>query len=118
MTLKTSEWAQYSDVLGRQYNAFQLGWFPDYVDVENYVVPFYRLGYVPGERVQEREDRKPDQGSAGDEERIRTIRHLSPDPDARRAGRLDHSVLAGKHDRSRSAEHHGHSRNASMRRSS
>ena len=42
VTLKTSEWAQYSDVLGRQYNAFQLGWFPDYVDVENYVVPFYR----------------------------------------------------------------------------
>ena len=27
---------------GRQYNAFQLGWFPDYVDIENYVVPFYR----------------------------------------------------------------------------
>ena len=42
VTLKTAEWAQYSDVLGRQYNAFQLGWFPDYVDVENYVVPFYR----------------------------------------------------------------------------
>ena len=42
VTLKTSEWAQYSDVLGRQYNAFQLGWFPDYVDIENYVVPFYR----------------------------------------------------------------------------
>ncbi len=42
VTLKSSEWAQYSDVLGRQYNAFQLGWFPDYVDVENYIVPFYR----------------------------------------------------------------------------
>jgi peptide/nickel transport system substrate-binding protein len=42
VTLKSSEWAQYSDVLGRQYNAFQLGWFPDYVDIENYMVPFYR----------------------------------------------------------------------------
>jgi peptide/nickel transport system substrate-binding protein len=42
VTLKSTEWAQYSDALGRQYNAFQLGWFPDYVDVENYVVPFYR----------------------------------------------------------------------------
>jgi peptide/nickel transport system substrate-binding protein len=42
VSLKTAEWAQYSDALGRQYNAFQLGWFPDYVDVENYVVPFYR----------------------------------------------------------------------------
>jgi peptide/nickel transport system substrate-binding protein len=42
VTLKSTEWAQYSDALGRQYNAFQLGWFPDYIDVENYVVPFYR----------------------------------------------------------------------------
>jgi peptide/nickel transport system substrate-binding protein len=42
VTLKSTEWAQYSDALGRQYNAFQLGWFPDYPDVENYVVPFYR----------------------------------------------------------------------------
>jgi peptide/nickel transport system substrate-binding protein len=42
VTLKSSEWAQYSDALGRQYNGFQLGWFPDYPDVENYVVPFYR----------------------------------------------------------------------------
>jgi peptide/nickel transport system substrate-binding protein len=42
VTLKSTEWAQYSDALGRQYNAFQLGWFPDYPDVENYMVPFYR----------------------------------------------------------------------------
>lgn len=42
VTLKSTEWAQYSDALGRQYDAFQVGWFPDYPDVENYVVPFYR----------------------------------------------------------------------------
>ena len=42
ITLKSTEWAQYSDVLGRQYNAFQLGWYPDYADPENYLVPFYR----------------------------------------------------------------------------
>lgn len=42
VTLKSSEWAQYSSVLGTQYNIFQLGWFPDYPDAENYVVPFYR----------------------------------------------------------------------------
>jgi peptide/nickel transport system substrate-binding protein len=40
-TLKSAEWAQYSDALGRQYGAFQLGWFPDYVDSENYLLPFY-----------------------------------------------------------------------------
>ena len=42
MTLKSAEWAQYSAALGTQYNAFQLGWFPDYPDAENYIVPFYR----------------------------------------------------------------------------
>jgi peptide/nickel transport system substrate-binding protein len=41
VTLKSAEWAQYSDALGRQYGAFQLGWFPDYVDPENYLLPFY-----------------------------------------------------------------------------
>src|SRR5262249_12318163 len=25
-----------------QYNVYQLGWFPDYPDAENYLVPFYR----------------------------------------------------------------------------
>jgi len=42
VTLKSSEWAQYSGVLGNQYNVYQLGWFPDYPDAENYLVPFYR----------------------------------------------------------------------------
>ncbi|HSF60792.1 MAG TPA: ABC transporter substrate-binding protein [Gaiellaceae bacterium] len=44
VTLKTAEWAQYSSVLGNQYNAFQLGWFPDYADPENYVLSFYQDG--------------------------------------------------------------------------
>jgi peptide/nickel transport system substrate-binding protein len=42
VTLKSAEWAQYSAALGTQYDTFQLGWFPDYPDSENYVVPFYR----------------------------------------------------------------------------
>jgi peptide/nickel transport system substrate-binding protein len=41
VTLKSAEWAQYSDALGNQYGVFQLGWFPDYVDAENYLLPFY-----------------------------------------------------------------------------
>ena len=44
VTLKSSEWAQYSGVLGNQYNAYQLGWFPDYPDPENYVLSFYQAG--------------------------------------------------------------------------
>jgi peptide/nickel transport system substrate-binding protein len=44
VTLKSAEWAQYSDALGKNYNAFQLGWFPDYPDPENYVLSFYQDG--------------------------------------------------------------------------
>jgi peptide/nickel transport system substrate-binding protein len=44
VTLKSAEWAQYSDALGKQYGAFQLGWFPDYPDAENYLLPFYSTG--------------------------------------------------------------------------
>jgi peptide/nickel transport system substrate-binding protein len=42
VTLKSTEWAQYSAQPGKRYNAFQLGWFPDYVDGEDYIVPFYQ----------------------------------------------------------------------------
>jgi peptide/nickel transport system substrate-binding protein len=42
VTLKSAEWAQYSAQPGKRYNAFQLGWFPDYVDAEDYIVPFYQ----------------------------------------------------------------------------
>jgi peptide/nickel transport system substrate-binding protein len=44
VTLRSAEWAQYSSVLGNQYNAFQLGWFPDYPDTENYILSFYQAG--------------------------------------------------------------------------
>jgi peptide/nickel transport system substrate-binding protein len=44
VALKSSEWAQYSSVLGNQYTIFQLGWFPDYPDPENYLDSFYKPG--------------------------------------------------------------------------
>jgi len=42
VTLKSAEWATYSGEPGKRYNAFQLGWFPDYPDAEDYIVPFYQ----------------------------------------------------------------------------
>jgi peptide/nickel transport system substrate-binding protein len=42
VTLKTTEWSQYVSTLGRQYGAFQLGWFPDYPDADDYTVSFYQ----------------------------------------------------------------------------
>ena len=42
VTLKSAEWAQYSGALGKVYGAFQLGWFPDYPDADDYTVSFYQ----------------------------------------------------------------------------
>lgn len=42
VTLKSAEWAQYAGALGRTYGGFQLGWFPDYPDADDYTVSFYQ----------------------------------------------------------------------------
>ena len=65
VTLKSTEWAAYSAVFGAQYNVFQLGWFPDYPDSENYLVPFYRSDCFHGLRVQQPDDGGADQEGAG-----------------------------------------------------
>jgi peptide/nickel transport system substrate-binding protein len=42
VTLKSTEWQQYSEASSEdQYPVFQLGWFPDYPDADNYTTPFY-----------------------------------------------------------------------------
>ncbi|MPY99893.1 MAG: hypothetical protein GEU97_18255 [Actinophytocola sp.] len=42
---KSAEWAQYSSNMAPgptgQYPAFLLGWYPDYLDPDNYIQPFY-----------------------------------------------------------------------------
>lgn len=40
--LKSTEWVQYSkDRTSDVYPAYQLGWFPDYSDADNYLTPFF-----------------------------------------------------------------------------
>ena len=40
--LQTTEWVQYSkDRSSDVYPAYQLGWFPDYSDADNYLTPFF-----------------------------------------------------------------------------
>ncbi|MBL0886327.1 ABC transporter substrate-binding protein [Myceligenerans indicum] len=40
--LQTTEWVQYSeDRSSDVYPSYQLGWFPDYSDADNYVTPFF-----------------------------------------------------------------------------
>jgi peptide/nickel transport system substrate-binding protein len=42
VTLKSSEWTQYSEAaLTDKYPAFHFGWFPDYIDADNYTYSFY-----------------------------------------------------------------------------
>ncbi len=38
---KSAEWTQYQDLYKQNaYDVFQLGWFPDYLDADNYLAPF------------------------------------------------------------------------------
>jgi len=40
--LQTTEWVQYSEQrTADTYPAYQLGWFPDYSDADNYLTPFF-----------------------------------------------------------------------------
>lgn len=42
VTLKSTEWDQYVEAATTdQYPVFQVGWFPDYPDADNYTAPFY-----------------------------------------------------------------------------
>ncbi|WP_369141269.1 ABC transporter substrate-binding protein [Modestobacter versicolor] len=44
VNLQTTEWVQYSkDRTADVYPAYQLGWFPDYSDADNYLTPFFLL---------------------------------------------------------------------------
>jgi peptide/nickel transport system substrate-binding protein len=77
VTLNSAEWAQYSDALGKQYGAFQLGWFPDYVDAENYLLPFYdsKSNFTSNEYVSKQMDAtlKKEQGTKNLKTRIALI---------------------------------------------
>lgn len=42
VNLQSTEWVQYSkDRVADVYPAYQLGWFPDYSDADNYLTPFF-----------------------------------------------------------------------------
>ncbi|RXZ71226.1 ABC transporter substrate-binding protein [Agromyces albus] len=42
VNLQSTEWVQYSeDRVADLYSIFQMGWFPDYSDADNYLTPFF-----------------------------------------------------------------------------
>ncbi|MBN9325660.1 MAG: peptide ABC transporter substrate-binding protein, partial [Cellulomonas sp.] len=45
VNLQSTEWQQYSkDRTADVYPEYQLGWFPDYSDADNYLTPFFLQG--------------------------------------------------------------------------
>ncbi|MBI5161963.1 MAG: peptide ABC transporter substrate-binding protein [Micrococcales bacterium] len=52
--LASTEWVQYSkDRVKDVYPAYQLGWFPDYSDADNYLTPFFAEGNFLGNRYSD-----------------------------------------------------------------
>ena len=45
VNLQSTEWVQYcKDRITDVYPVYQLGWFPDYSDADNYLTPFFLTG--------------------------------------------------------------------------
>ena len=75
VTLKSSEWDQYSEaVTTDKYPVFQLGWFPDYPDADNYLAPFYgtETGYLNNHYANADIDRLINEERASTDQATRT----------------------------------------------
>lgn len=44
VNLQTTEWVTYAEERQTSYPSYQLGWFPDYSDADNYLTPFFLEG--------------------------------------------------------------------------
>jgi peptide/nickel transport system substrate-binding protein len=54
--LQTTEWVQYAkDRTSDVYPAYQLGWFPDYSDADNYLTPFFLTENFLGNHYENQE---------------------------------------------------------------
>ena len=100
--LKSAAWEQYkADYAAGAYHAWQLGWFPDFPDTDNYLSPFYATnnfigdGYGYSNKAVDdllaKEKSTAEPGGAGGE--------LQGDPGHRRRGRPADPAVAGQHDR-------------------
>ena len=77
VTTKSADWAaEYSDnTTTGAYSAYLLGWYPDYVDPDAYIDPFYSGSYIPyyeSEEMQELIGQELSQ-EIGSEERAQTF---------------------------------------------
>jgi peptide/nickel transport system substrate-binding protein len=71
--LKSTEWVQYAeDRTADVYPAYQLGWFPDYSDADNYLTPFFLTNNFLGNHFSDPQTEELILGQA-----------VEPDPEAR-----------------------------------
>ncbi len=56
VNLQSTEWVQYAqDRTADVYPAYQLGWFPDYSDADNYLTPFFAIDNFLGNHYENQE---------------------------------------------------------------
>jgi peptide/nickel transport system substrate-binding protein len=77
VTTQSADWAaEYSDnTTTGAYSAYLLGWYPDYVDPDIYIDPFYGGGYIPYYENEEMQEliRQQQSQEIGSEERTQTF---------------------------------------------
>ncbi len=93
VTLKSTEWNQYSEAaFTDKYPAYQLGWFPDYPDADNYTSPVLRQGQLPQHPLRQPGDGEAARGGEGEHRRRRAREGVRRDPADRSRGRADHPL--------------------------
>ena len=97
VTLKSTEWNQYSTAaFTDKYPTYQLGWFPDYPDADDYTVAVLPPGQLPEHPLRQPRDEQAAGRGEGLRRPGRADEGVRPDPEDRRRGRADDPDLAGR----------------------
>jgi peptide/nickel transport system substrate-binding protein len=80
VSLKSAEWTQYQDLYKQNaYDLFQLGWFPDFLDADNYLSPFFVDGGFYENNYSNQQVNQlvaKEQGTSNDATRQKTFQQL------------------------------------------
>ena len=102
VSLESTEWNQYSEAaFTDKYPIYQLGWFPDYPDADDYVGNFYSETSFLNIHYDNPEMTEAPRRGEGVDRRRRPRGGVRPDPADRRRGRADDPDLGGRSGRRR-----------------
>ncbi|MGH3366606.1 MAG: ABC transporter substrate-binding protein [Nocardioidaceae bacterium] len=80
VSLKSAEWTQYQELYKQNaYDLFQLGWFPDFLDADNYLSPFFVDGGFYANNYSSQQVNKlvaKEQGTSDDQVRQQVFQQL------------------------------------------